>query len=128
MAWSRASVMRLARLRRPFGLGGRHVAGLARKQEGPDVVQLAEMARIRVVEEEVRAWQPQIARVVEWCQQMERVDVSGVEPLVHAGAEEERWREDRVEGFSDVGAILAMAEEKEGTYIRVPKMLDGESD
>lgn len=100
--------------------------GRAQPRDGPDVVQLADMARIHVSDEEVRAWQPQIARVVEWFQQMEDVDVSGVEPLVHAGEDAERWRRDVPEPFADVDGILAMAKDKQGTYIRVPRMYDGD--
>jgi len=122
MPWSHHGVLRRAGdVKRARGR-----RGWAQPRDGPDVVQLADMARIRVSDEEVRAWQPQIARVVEWFQKMEGVDVSGVEPLVHAGEDAERWRRDVPEPFVDVDGILAMAADKQGTYVRVPRMYDGD--
>lgn len=49
-----------------------------------DVRYVANLARIDLSEEEISRFQSQLGRVLEYVEQLNQVDVSGVEPTAHA--------------------------------------------
>jgi aspartyl-tRNA(Asn)/glutamyl-tRNA(Gln) amidotransferase subunit C len=56
----------------------------------------ASLARIRLSEEELREFTPQLGRILGYVAQLQEVEVEGVEPLAHPFPQESPLREDVV--------------------------------
>lgn len=72
---------------------------------------------------QVADWEPKIRSIVAWFDQLQAVDVDGVDPFVggDTGADFVT-RPDAVTPF-DADAALADAPEREGGFIKVPKIM-----
>lgn len=72
---------------------------------------------------QVADWTPKILKIVAWFDQLQEVDVDGVEPYASGEAGGEfRTRLDAVAAF-DPAAALVDAPAMEGGFVRVPKIL-----
>ncbi|HLE00582.1 MAG TPA: Asp-tRNA(Asn)/Glu-tRNA(Gln) amidotransferase subunit GatC [Bdellovibrionota bacterium] len=66
-------------------------------------LRVADLARLELSEDEVRTFTPQLRDVIGYVEQLQEVDVSGVEPLTHPlEPGDSALREDRVEIFADL--------------------------
>lgn len=80
------------------------------------------MAQIGITDEEVEEWTPQIGSIVEWFGELGKVDVTGVEPSLRAMGEESTLREDVPVSFPNKEDLLKQVPDKEGVYVKVPKI------
>ncbi|MBM4299897.1 MAG: Asp-tRNA(Asn)/Glu-tRNA(Gln) amidotransferase subunit GatC, partial [Deltaproteobacteria bacterium] len=55
---------------------------------------------------------------------LNEVDTSSVEPFSHATDKANAFREDRVTNQPDAVALLANAPERDGTFFKVPKIIE----
>ncbi|XP_022750130.1 glutamyl-tRNA(Gln) amidotransferase subunit C, chloroplastic/mitochondrial-like [Durio zibethinus] len=92
----------------------------------PDVLRLAETARISLAPNEVEESAPKIRQVIEWFGQLQSVDLDSVEPAIRADTEGDNLREDVPEAFENKEALLASVPSYEEPYIKVPKVLNKE--
>ena len=60
-----------------------------------DVNYIADLARLKLTEEETRRFQAQLGQVLEYVEQLKKLDVDGVEPMAHATPVFIVFREDR---------------------------------
>ncbi|KAK9815121.1 hypothetical protein WJX73_008064 [Symbiochloris irregularis] len=82
------------------------------------------MAEISVTDQEVEDWQHQIEDIVGWFDQLQAVDVSGVEPAAIAdGKEQGSLRPDVPRAYENRDAIMESVPNKERSYVKVPKIM-----
>ncbi len=92
-----------------------------------DIRQLAELARLRLREEEVAAIQDQLSTILEHVARLDELDLDGVEPMAFAGAMTltNRMEEDEVDEtrLLSIEEIKQNAPAMEDHFIAVPKVL-----
>ncbi|NNE96596.1 MAG: Asp-tRNA(Asn)/Glu-tRNA(Gln) amidotransferase subunit GatC [Acidimicrobiales bacterium] len=75
---------------------------------------------LRLTDEELETFTPQLAAVLEHAEDVEALDVHGLEPTQHPYPLVNVFRADVVEGFDNRDAALAMGPEVEDDLFRVP--------
>ena len=88
------------------------------------VRRIASLARIRVEPEQLPALQTQLNGILGWIDQLNEVDVSGVEPVTGAASMALRLREDRVADGGMAEQVLANAPDRVGAFFGVPKVVE----
>ena len=91
----------------------------------PAVVRrIARLARIRLADEDVAQLQTELGSIIGWIEQLNEVDVSGVDPLANIGAAAMTMRDDVVTDGNQVDAVLANAPARSGPFFTVPKVVE----
>ena len=85
---------------------------------------IARLARIRVDDGEVAQIQGELNGILGWIDQLNEVDVTGVEPLTGGAAMAMRLREDVVTDGALDEAVLANAPDRDGPFYAVPKVVE----
>ena len=85
---------------------------------------IAKLARLNLSDEEVRLFSDQLASILDYMKQIERLDTEGVEPLVHALPVTNVTRADEPRRGLSGEQALANAPETEKGCFRVPAVLD----
>ncbi|MBX9805834.1 MAG: Asp-tRNA(Asn)/Glu-tRNA(Gln) amidotransferase subunit GatC [Alphaproteobacteria bacterium] len=88
------------------------------------VAKVATLARIKVEEEELPALQKDLSGILHWIDQLEKVDVSGVEIYTDCQPQSAPERDDVVNDGNYVEDILANAPEKAHNMFSVPKVVE----
>ena len=89
-----------------------------------DVRDVARLARIELNDEEAATFQSQLGSVLEYVEQLGRLDVSGVEPTAHANPVFNVFREDIVRPGLDRAAVLANAPHTANNLVVVTKVIE----
>ena len=89
-----------------------------------DVLRAARLARIAVDDGEADAVLEQLGRIFGMIEEMQAVDVSGVEPMAHAQDVMLRLREDRVTEADQHELFQAQAPRVERGLYLVPKVIE----
>lgn len=89
-----------------------------------DVRDVARLARIELTDQEAETFQSQLGSVLEYVEQLGRLDLSGVEPTAHANPVFNVLREDVVQPGLERAAVLANAPHAANNLIVVTKVLD----
>jgi aspartyl-tRNA(Asn)/glutamyl-tRNA(Gln) amidotransferase subunit C len=85
---------------------------------------IAKLARIAVSEEEVAALAPELNNILGWVEQLQEVDVEGVEPMTAVIANQLRLRDDEVTDGGVRDDVLANAPAGEHGFFAVPKVIE----
>ena len=88
------------------------------------VRRIAKLARIRVDEAQVEALRTDLNAILGWIEQLNEVNVDGVEPLAGAAQMALRLREDAGTDGGIAEAVLANAPDRNGEYFAVPKVVE----
>ncbi len=88
------------------------------------VRRVAALARLHVEEADVVRLQGELNGILGWIEQLQEVDVAGIEPMAGGGASALRWRADAVTDGGMAEKILANAPDREGQYFGVPKVVE----
>jgi aspartyl-tRNA(Asn)/glutamyl-tRNA(Gln) amidotransferase subunit C len=88
------------------------------------VRRIAALARIHVEDAEVATLQTELNSILGWIEQLNEVDVDGVEPLTGAAQMALKMREDVVTDGGYPEKVLANAPERMGNFYVVPKVLE----
>jgi len=88
------------------------------------VRRIASLARIRVEEPEIATLQTELNAILGWIEQLNEVDVEGVEPLTGAAQMALKMREDAVTDGGYPDRVLANAPERAGDFFAVPKVVE----
>jgi aspartyl-tRNA(Asn)/glutamyl-tRNA(Gln) amidotransferase subunit C len=91
-----------------------------------DVRKVATLARLTLSDEEVARFTRQLGVVLQYVDQLNEVDVTGVEPLVHAIEVENVLRADETTPSLPRDQALANAPKQDGKYFLVPPILGGD--
>ena len=88
------------------------------------VRRIATLARIRVEDAEIAQLQSELNGILGWIEQLNEVDIEGVEPLTGAARMALKVREDVVNDGGKQDKVLANAPERIGAYFAVPKVVE----
>lgn len=88
------------------------------------VRRIAKLARIRVEENDVTRLQAELGSILGWIEQLQDVDVEGVEPLTGAAAMALRLRDDQITDGGQADAVLRNAPDRSGSFFTVPKVVE----
>jgi aspartyl-tRNA(Asn)/glutamyl-tRNA(Gln) amidotransferase subunit C len=85
---------------------------------------IARLARIAVNDAEVEALAPELNNILGWVEQLQEVDVSGIEPMTAVIPNTLRMREDEVSDGGIRDDVLANASAAEHGFFAVPKVIE----
>ncbi len=88
------------------------------------VRRIARLARIHVDEAQLGPLQGELNGILGWIEQLQEVDVDGVEPLAGAAHMALRLRDDVVTDGGRREAVLANAPDRAGAFFAVPKVVE----
>lgn len=92
-----------------------------------DVEHIAKLARLRLTEEEKHRFLKELGTIIEYFDQLKKLNTEGVPPTTHVVPLENVFREDKVTPSLPVDEALANAPDRKGNYFRVPKVVEKES-
>ena len=85
---------------------------------------IARLARIAVSDAEVAALAPELSNILGWVEQLQEVDVEGVQPMTAVIPNTLRLREDEVTDGGIRDAVLKNAPAAEHGFFVVPKVIE----
>ena len=88
------------------------------------VRRIASLARIAVSDADVEALAPELNNILGWVEQLQEVDVAGVEPMTAVIPNPLRLRDDEVTDGGISGDVLANAPAAEHGFFAVPKVIE----
>ena len=88
------------------------------------VRRIASLARIRVEDDEVEKLRGELNAIFGWIEQLNEVDVSGVEPLTGASHMAMKLRADVINDGGYPERILFNAPDRAGDFFAVPKVVE----
>ena len=91
-----------------------------------DVRYIANLARLALSDEEIERYQGQLGQVLEYMEQLGKLDVEGIEPTAHANPIFDVIRDDEAdpERCLDREEVLRNAPEKSQDQFRVTKVVE----
>ena len=88
------------------------------------VRRIARLARIHVEGADVARLQGELNGILGWIEQLQEVDVTGVQPLTGAAQMALRMREDAVTDGGIPDRVLSNAPDRAGDFYAVPKVVE----
>ena len=88
-----------------------------------EVEHIARLARLELTEEEKKRFQVELGKIIEYFDQLKKLDTSNVSPMTHAVPIENVLREDESKSCLSVEEVLKNAPEKKESYFQVPKVV-----
>ncbi len=88
------------------------------------VRRIGRLARIRITEEEVAAYEGELNAILGFVEQLNEVDVSNVEPMTSVTPMQLRRRDDKVTDGGYPEKIVANAPISEDNFFMVPKVVE----
>lgn len=88
------------------------------------VRRIARLARLGIGNGDVERLQGELSGIMGWIEQLNEVDVEGVEPLTGVGHASLRLRRDEVSDGNKAEAVLGDAPDRAGPYYCVPKVVE----
>ena len=85
---------------------------------------IARLARIAVTDSEAEAMVPELNNILGWIEQLQEVDVGGIEPMTAVIPNKLRLRDDVVTDGGVREAVLANAPAPEHGFFAVPKVIE----
>lgn len=85
---------------------------------------VAHLSRLALSDDEVARMTGELSAIVGYIDQLNELNTDGVPPTAHALPVHNVFREDVVTASFDADEALANAPQREGTFFRVPKVLD----
>ena len=85
---------------------------------------IARLARIAVSDAEVEALAPELNNILGWIEQLQEVDIEGVEPMTTVIPNKLRLRDDLVTDGGKREDVLANAPAAEHGFFAVPKVIE----
>ena len=85
---------------------------------------IAKLARLRVEDAQVAQLQTELGAIIGWIEQLNEVDVSGIEPLTGAATMALRLRPDAVTDGGIAELVLSNAPDRAGPFYAVPKVVE----
>ena len=89
-----------------------------------DVQGVAHLARLQLSEVELETMTRQLSAIVDYVDQLKQVNTDGVEPMAHALAVQNVFRDDEPASSLSVADALANAPQRRGDFYSVPAVLD----
>lgn len=94
------------------------------KLSSRDVEYVARLARLEIADKETYKFTVQLNDILGYIDKLNELDTSGVEPMTHAIAVTNSFREDKTVDSIGTQKALANAPDGRGEFFRVPKVID----
>jgi aspartyl-tRNA(Asn)/glutamyl-tRNA(Gln) amidotransferase subunit C len=94
------------------------------KLSAQEVEYVAHLARLEITSEEKAKFTAQLNNILGYIDKLNELDTQGVEPMSHAIAVTNAFREDKVLDSIGTEKSLANAPDARGEFFRVPKVID----
>ena len=91
------------------------------------VRKVAKLARLELTEAEIEEFTGQLGAILEYVEKMNELDTAGVEPLAHCLPIANVFRPDDVRESLGTEKTLANAPQRDGSFFKVPKILEDSS-
>ncbi|MDX2191226.1 MAG: Asp-tRNA(Asn)/Glu-tRNA(Gln) amidotransferase subunit GatC [Bacteroidota bacterium] len=88
------------------------------------VKKIAHLSRLEYTDAEEKELVKELSKILDWMDELNEVDTTNVEPLIHMSAELNVFREDKVGEHLDHKKALLNAPKKDSDYFRVPKVIE----
>jgi len=88
------------------------------------VQKVAHLARLALTTEEEERFTSQLSNILEYVEQLKELDTDDVEPTARAIDVSNVTRKDSLEVWEEREDILSCAPEREGDFLRVPKIMN----
>ena len=88
------------------------------------VRRIARLARIKVTDAEAESLQAELTGILDWVEQLDEVDTSGVEPMTRVVPIALKQREDVVDDGDLADAVTSNAPVREDHFFVVPKVVE----
>lgn len=88
------------------------------------VRRIAHLARIAVTDDQVEHLQGELNTILDWVEQLNEVDVEGVEPMTSAVRTDMKKREDIINDGEKAADIVANAPAEDEHFFMVPKVVE----
>lgn len=88
------------------------------------VKKVAFLSRLKIEDDKLENAKQEFNKILNWVEQLEEVDVNGVEPLVSVNDAQLVLRVDEVTEGNQSAAILANAPQAQYGYFTVPKVVE----
>jgi aspartyl-tRNA(Asn)/glutamyl-tRNA(Gln) amidotransferase subunit C len=88
-----------------------------------EVAHVARLARITVPEEDLAALSKELAAIVQYVEQIQKLDLKNVPPLSHGGDARNVFRDDAARPGLPKDAALGNAPSRQDDYFRVPRVI-----
>lgn len=89
-----------------------------------DIEKVARLARLELSEEEKRTFGKQLEQILDYMEQLNRLDTTGVEPTSHAIPMVNVFREDEVKPSLPKERILEISPDQENGHFKVPRIIE----
>jgi len=93
-----------------------------------DCRHVARLARLEMDDARIQTLSGQLESILEYVNQIARVNTTGVEPMAHAVPLSNRFRDDLIEPSLPLEKVLMNAPETDGSFFKVPKVLGADED
>jgi aspartyl-tRNA(Asn)/glutamyl-tRNA(Gln) amidotransferase subunit C len=90
-----------------------------------EVNRIARLARIGLTPDEVATMTTELEAILGFVEQLQAVDIDGVEPTDQVTGLVDVWREDEVQPSLDRDQLLANAPAQQNGYFKVKRVLNG---
>lgn len=89
-----------------------------------DVLKLARLSKLELTEDQVKRFTHDIAEIVEYVEQLDKIDVSGLDPTDQVTGLTNSWREDKIKKYqASLEDLLKNAPATEKHQIKVKRVL-----
>ena len=89
-----------------------------------EVQRVAVLARLRLTPEEQSSLTDELDRILGYMDKLNQLDTADVDLFSHATNITNTLREDRVTNRPNADALLANAPDRDGTFFKVPKIIE----
>ncbi len=89
-----------------------------------DIEKVARLARLELTEEEKVTFGNQLEQILNYMEQLNKLDTTGVEPTSHAIPISNVFKEDEVKPSFPQKEVLAIAPDEEDGHFKVPKIIE----
>jgi aspartyl-tRNA(Asn)/glutamyl-tRNA(Gln) amidotransferase subunit C len=94
------------------------------KIDKDSIKKIAHLARLEFDENSAEKMSKDMSQILDWVEQLNEIDTSGVEPLTTMSSEVNVMREDIAGGHLSHEAGMKNAPKRDSDYFRVPKVLE----
>jgi len=94
------------------------------KISSKEVEYVAHLARLEITEEEKEKFTAQLNDILLYIDKLNELETKGVEPMSHAIAVTNAFREDKIKDSIGTNNSLVNAPDARGEFFRVPKVID----
>ena len=89
-----------------------------------EIEYVARLARLEVTDKETEKFTAQLNDILGYIDKLNEIDTTGVEPMTHAIAVTNAFREDKIVDSIGTEKSLSNAPDGRGEFFRVPKVID----